>query len=126
MRALRLIFVFHCFLLGVSFVFSQNPEDSNNQELSDAEGEYSAGSEGGAVEPQTSSGNPQITDPNIGTDTMLGDSPSDSSQASPKLEGAMKPCQQEKPINALKLLRSPNVSRLTPPKTSYFRYKSRC
>ena len=47
MKALRLIFVFHYFLLGVSFVFSQNPEDSNNQELSDEEGEYSAGSEGG-------------------------------------------------------------------------------
>ena len=58
------------------------------------------------MEPQTSSGNPQITDPNIGTDTMLGDSPSDSSQASPKLEGAMKPVVQpkEKPINAFKAI----------------------
>ena len=106
MRALRLIFVFHYFLLGGSFVFSQNSEDSNNQELSEEEGDYSAGSEGGDVEPQTSSGNPQITDPNIGTDTMLGDSPSDSSQASPKLEGAMKPAVQpkEKPINAFKAI----------------------
>ena len=47
MRALRLIFVFHYFLLGGSFVFSQNSEDSNNQEFSEEEGDYSAGSEGG-------------------------------------------------------------------------------
>jgi len=52
MRALRLICVIYYFLLGVTFVFSQNSEDSNNQEPSDEEGEYSAGSEGGAVESQ--------------------------------------------------------------------------
>jgi hypothetical protein len=118
MRALRLIFVFHYFLLGVSFVFSQNSEDSNNQELSDEEGEYSAGSEGGGVEPQTSSGNPQLTYPNVGTDTMLGISPSDSSQASPKLKGAKKSAVQpkKKPINAVKAIKvRPMLSRAAPP-----------
>ena len=70
------------------------------------------------MEPQTFSGNPQITDPNIGTDIMLGDSPSDSSQASPKLEGAMKPAVQpkKKPINAILVLKSrPVFSRADPP-----------
>ena len=106
MRALRLICVIYYFLLGVTFVFSQNSEDSNNQEPSDEEGEYSAGSEGGAVESQTSTGNALGTDRNIGTDTMLGDSPSDSSGPSPKLGGAMKPAVQpkKKPINAFKAI----------------------
>ena len=110
MSSLRLIFVIHYFLLGVTFVFSQNSEDSNNDEQSDEVGTYSADSDGtsdgksnesSSAKAPTSLRNLQVTDPNIGKEIMQDDSSKVSSGGSPKLRGTIKPTvkPKEKPFN---------------------------
>lgn len=123
MSSLRLICVIHYFLLGVTFVFSQNSEDSNNDEQSDEVGTYSADSDGtsdgksnesSSAKAPTSLRNPQVTDPNIGKEIMQDDSSKVSSGESPKLRGTIKPTfkPKEKPFNAVQVFEGvPALSR---------------